>query len=164
MARATAMLKVATVGIITPELNPGMEDDQDGLLQLFETKEQQEKAEDIALGAVVLQNFEGKMFPVEYASGKLLKRGRNLSAIEKECLAVVWAVKKYLRYLYGVELVLQTDHQPLLYINQAKFENSKLMRWAMYLQNFKDQGGGNQGERQCWSRLPQPDCLRIWIV
>ena len=43
-------------------------------------------------------------------------------------------------------------------------ENSKLMRWAMYLQNFKDQGGGNQGERQCWSRLPQPECLRIWIV
>ena len=50
---------------------------------------------------------------------------------------MVWAVKKYLRYLYGMELVLQTDHRPLVYINQAKFENSKLMRWAMYLQNFK---------------------------
>ena len=94
-------------------------------------------ASDVGLGAVLLQEYDGKLYPVSYASRKLLDRERNYSAIEKECLAVVWGIKKYMRYLYGVEFVLQTDHQPLIYINQAKFENSKVMRWAMYLQNFR---------------------------
>ena len=94
-------------------------------------------ASDVGLGAVLLQEYDGKLYPVSYASRKLLDRERNYSAIEKECLAVVWGIKKYIRYLYGVEFVLQTDHQPLIYINQAKFENSKVMRWAMYLQNFR---------------------------
>ena len=94
-------------------------------------------ASDVGLGAVLMQAYEGKLFPVSYASRKLLDREKNYSAIEKECLAVVWAIKKYLQYLYGVEFTLQTDHQPLVYINQAKFENSRVMRWAMYLQNFR---------------------------
>jgi glycerophosphoryl diester phosphodiesterase len=94
-------------------------------------------ASDVALGAVLLQEFDGRLFPVSYASRKLLGRERSYSAIEKECLAVVWAVRKYLQYLYGVEFVLQTDHQPLVYINNAKFENNRVMRWAMYLQNFR---------------------------
>lgn len=94
-------------------------------------------ASDVGLGAVLMQEYDGKLFPVSYASRKLLNRERNYSAIEKECLAVVWAIKKYLQYLYGVEFTLQTDHQPLVYINQAKFENSRVMRWAMYLQNFR---------------------------
>ena len=88
-------------------------------------------------GARPSEAYEGKLFPVSYASRKLLDREKNYSAIEKECLAVVWAIKKYMQYLYGVEFTLQTDHQPLVYINQAKFENSRVMRWAMYLQNFR---------------------------
>ena len=94
-------------------------------------------ASDVGLGAVLMQTYDGKLFPVSYASRKLLDRERNYSTIEKECLAVVWAIKKYLQYLYGAEFTLQTDHQPLVYINQAKYENGRVMRWAMYLQNFK---------------------------
>ena len=40
-------------------------------------------------------------------------------------------------YLYGTEFVLQTDHQPLLYVNRAKFINDRIMRWAMFLQNYR---------------------------
>lgn len=94
-------------------------------------------ASDVGLGAVLMQTYHGKLFPVSYASRKLLDRERNYSTIEKECLAVVWAIKKYLQYLYGAEFTLQADHQPLVYINQAKYENGRVMRWAMYLQNFK---------------------------
>ena len=94
-------------------------------------------ASDTGLGAVLLQEHDGKLFPVSYASRKLLDRERNYSTIEKECLAIVWAVKKYLPYLYGVEFILQTDHQPLTYINRAKYENSRVMRWALYLQDYR---------------------------
>ena len=39
-------------------------------------------------------------------------------------------------YLYGVRFVLQTDHEPLKYMNSAKFMNSCLMRWTIFLQSY----------------------------
>ena len=37
-------------------------------------------------------------------------------------------------YIYGKPFTLQTDHEPLSYINSAKFTNPRLMRWALALQ------------------------------
>ena len=93
-------------------------------------------------GAVLMQVHDGKPYPVSYGSKKLTVAERNYSTIEKECLAIVWGVKKFELYLQGVPFVpfvpfvLQTDHQPLRYLNSAKYINSRVMRWAMYLQNF----------------------------
>ena len=97
----------------------------------------QTDASDNGVGAALLQEFDEGRFPVAYASKKLLSRERNYSVVEKECLAVVWAVKKFVKYLYGKEFVLETDHQSLSYLNSAKFSNSRLMRWALYLQNYR---------------------------
>ena len=85
---------------------------------------------------MLMQVHDGKPHPVSYGSNKLTAAERNYSTIEKECLAIVWGVKKFELYLQGVPFVLQTDHQPLNYLNSAKFINSRVMRWAMYLQNF----------------------------
>ena len=93
-------------------------------------------ASDAGIGAVLLQRHEGKLFPVAYASKKLLPRERNYSIMEKECLAVVWAVKRFNVYLYGAPFVLQTDHQPLAYLNRAKFTNGRITRWALFLQPY----------------------------
>ena len=38
--------------------------------------------------------------------------------------------------LYGVPFVLQTDHEPLKYMNSVKFANGRLMRWAIFLQSY----------------------------
>ena len=56
--------------------------------------------------------------------------------IEKECLAVVWDIKRFHLHLYGVHFVLQTNHEPLKHMNNAKFANGRLMRWAMFLQSY----------------------------
>ena len=93
-------------------------------------------ASDAGIGAVLLQQHEGKLFPVAYASKKLLPRERNYSIMEKECLAVVWAVKRFNVYLYGAPFVLQTDHQLLAYLNRAKFTNGRITRWALFLQPY----------------------------
>jgi len=93
-------------------------------------------ASDEGLGAVLLQEHEGQLFPVSFASKKLSQAQKHYSTIEKECLAVVWAVQKYELYLQGVNFVLQTDHHPLKYLGSAKFTNNRLMRWSMFLQNF----------------------------
>ena len=56
--------------------------------------------------------------------------------MEKECLAVVWVVKRFNVYLYGAPFVLQTDHQPLVYLNRTKFTNGRITRWALFLQPY----------------------------
>lgn len=65
-------------------------------------------ASEYGIGAVLLQEHERK-FPIAYASRKLNERERGYSVIEKECLAIVWAVKKFQAYLYGRTFVLETD-------------------------------------------------------
>ena len=96
----------------------------------------QTDASDSGIGAVLMQEHDGKLFPVCYGSKKLSSAERNYSTIEKECLAIVWGFKRFHLYLYGVSFVLQTDHEPLKYMNSAKFANGRLMRWAMFLQSY----------------------------
>ena len=86
------------------------------------------------VGAVLVQVHDGKPYPVSYGSKKLTAAERNYSTIEKECLAIVWGVKKFELYLQGIPFVLKTDLQPLNYFDSAKVINSRVMRWAMYLQ------------------------------
>ena len=69
-------------------------------------------ASDSGVGAALLQDFTDGRFPIAYASKKLLSRERNYSVIERECLAIVFAIKKFEKYLYGREFVLHTDHRP----------------------------------------------------
>jgi hypothetical protein len=94
-------------------------------------------ASNVALGAVLLQEHSDELFPVKYASRKLQPRERNYSVTERECLAIVWGVRKFYVYLYGREFVLQTDHQSLTYLDRAKLLNSRVLRWALTLQDFK---------------------------
>ena len=56
---------------------------------------------DVGLEAVVMQRYDGLLFPVCYASRKLLPREKNYSVVERECLALVWAVQKFHVLFYG---------------------------------------------------------------
>ena len=61
----------------------------------------QSDASDVRIGAVLLQEYEDGVFPVMYASKKLLPQEGNYFVIERECLAIVFAVKKFQNYVYG---------------------------------------------------------------
>ncbi len=52
-------------------------------------------ASDTGVGAVLMQERDGSKHPICYASRKLLPRERAYSVIERECLALVWAVSKF---------------------------------------------------------------------
>ena len=97
----------------------------------------QTDASDEGLGAALLQPREGQLMPVSFASRKLLPRERAYSVMEKECLAVVWAVNKFKCYLYGREFVLQTDHQPLISLSRSRVANDRVMRWSLLLQPYR---------------------------
>lgn len=89
------------------------------------------------IGGVLCQEKDGLLHPVLYASRKLLDREQRYSTVERECLAIVWSIDKFSRYLYGQEFMLETDHRPLTYLRQSKLKNSRLMRWALALQEYK---------------------------
>ena len=94
-------------------------------------------ASNFGLGAVLFQYHENTPFPVSFASRKLLDRETKYSTIERECLAIVFAVEKFKYYLYGKEFFLEIDHKPLVYLNKFKGSNSRLLRWALCLQPFR---------------------------
>ena len=93
-------------------------------------------ASDVGLGATVLQNRDGQIFPVAYASRKLLERERRYSAMDRGCLGIVWGIKNFAMYLYGKPFTLQTDHRPLQFLSASIFESPRIMRWAVGLQSY----------------------------
>ena len=98
----------------------------------------QTDASRIGIGAVLLQeDSAGEKRPIAFASRKLQPRECRYSTIERECLAIVWGITKFQEYLYGSEFLLETDHQPLQYLRQAKFHNGLLMRWELTLQLYR---------------------------
>jgi hypothetical protein len=62
------------------------------------------------LGAVLLQND----WPIAYAARSLSPAEQNYSIIEKELLAVVFALTRFHFYTAGRRVTVLTDHQPLL--------------------------------------------------
>ena len=97
----------------------------------------QTDASERGLGAVLSQEgCEGEQHPVAYASRKLYPRERNYSTVEKECLAVIWALRVYNTYLYGQKFTIETDHQPLTWLNRMKNTNARLIRWSLAIQPY----------------------------
>lgn len=93
-------------------------------------------ASEDGIGTVLLQLENEENLPVAYATRKLQDRERSYAVIEKECVAVVCGVQKCHQYLYGQEFLLETDHQPLTYLDKSKTEYSRLMSWALLLQQY----------------------------
>ncbi|XP_078241957.1 uncharacterized protein LOC144586866 [Pogona vitticeps] len=94
-------------------------------------------ASNSGVGAVLCQEDEnGDQHPVSYLSRKLQKGERHLATVEKECLAIVYAIQKAKPYIWGRHFTLCTDHSPLQWLKTMKTHNSKLMRWALNLQDY----------------------------
>ena len=97
----------------------------------------QTDASDRGLGAVLSQlDDDGKDHPILYLSRKLYPREENYATIEKECLAIKWAVESLQYYLLGRKFRIVTDHQPLKWLNQMKDNNKRLTRWSIDLQPY----------------------------
>ena len=69
-------------------------------------------------------------------SRKLLPREKAYSTIEKECLAVVLAVKHFQVYLIGKPFVIQTDHRALQWLQRFREKNSRLTQWSLQLRPY----------------------------
>lgn len=118
----------------------------------------QTDASEVGLGAVLSQVQDGVEHPVTYISSKLLKHECNYATVEKECLAIKWAVEHLKYYLIGREFTLITDHAPLKWMSLNRDKNSRITRWFLELQNYKfkveHRAGGQHGNADALSRRP----------
>ena len=89
------------------------------------------------IGAVLAQVSDGEEHPITYVSRKLLKHEKNYATVEKECLAVKWAIHHLRYYLWGRTFTLITDHAPLKWMSTNKDRNARVTRWFLELQDYK---------------------------
>ena len=80
-------------------------------------------ASERGIGAVLSQEGSDGEHPVACISRKLRPRESKYATIEKECLAIVWAVQTLRVYLFGQCFTIQTDHHPLQWLQQMKDKN-----------------------------------------
>ena len=73
-------------------------------------------ASDYAIGAVLGQREDKKAFVIYYASKTLDSAQANYTTIEKEFLAVVFALEKFRSYIVGSPGTIFTDHAALKYL------------------------------------------------
>ncbi|GFU87870.1 retrovirus-related Pol polyprotein from transposon 17.6 [Trichonephila clavipes] len=88
------------------------------------------------LGAVLLQGSGPDEHVIEYASRLMIPAERNYSTIEREALAVVWALEKFRDYVENQQIFLASDHQPLKWLLSIKSPSGHLARWALKIQSF----------------------------
>ena len=93
-------------------------------------------ASGVALGVVLTQEGEGGEHPIVYASRVLTAAERNYSTSEKECLAVLWAIKKLRPYIEGYRFRVITDHSALKWLRNLKDPTGRLARWALEMQQW----------------------------
>ncbi|KAI2647401.1 Retrovirus-related Pol polyprotein from transposon 17.6 [Labeo rohita] len=80
--------------------------------------------------------WDGEEHPVIYISRKLTPAETRYAAVEKEALAIKWAVLELRYYLLGRRFTLMTDHAPLHWMARAKDINARVTRWFLALQDF----------------------------
>lgn len=117
------------------------------------------------LGAILSHVIKGKDKPVLFASCTLTKTQQNYAQLHREALAVVFAVKKFHKYIFGKSFVIYSDHQPLRDIFNAQksmpVAAGRLQRWAiflaMYNYHMEYKKGSKLGNADALSRLPLSD-------
>ena len=91
----------------------------------------QTDASTVGLGAVLEQGGH----VIAYVSCALTQSEKQYSTIQKECLAVVYAMKQFRHYLLGRPFQLMTDHAPLQWLSAQKMEGL-LCRWALAMEEY----------------------------
>ena len=94
-------------------------------------------ASNLTLGAILSQEEEiKKPYVCEYASKMLKGAEIHYCVTEKECLAIIWAIKLFRVYLHGTHFIIITDHAALQWLMNIKEPTGRLARWAIYIQTF----------------------------
>ena len=89
-------------------------------------------ASKVGLGAVLMQNRK----VIAYGSRQLKEHEKNYPTHDLEMATVVFALKIWRHYLYGVRCEIYTDHKSLKYIFTQKELNMRQRRWLELIKDY----------------------------
>ena len=93
-------------------------------------------ASNYALGAILAQKIEKLPQVIYYASRTLDVAQANYTTIEKELLAIVFALVKFRSYFLGTRVIVYTDHATLKYLLKKSKSKPRLIRRMFWLQEI----------------------------
>lgn len=120
-------------------------------------------ASNIGVGAILLQQADGRDLPIAAVSRKLTKSEVNLSTIDKEAVAVMFGIRKFHDYIYGRKFLIQSDSRVLSRILDENSEipkhtASRLAHYAITLSGYnykiRHKPGKENAAADALSRLP----------
>ncbi|XP_011858318.1 PREDICTED: uncharacterized protein K02A2.6-like [Vollenhovia emeryi] len=124
------------------------------------------------LSAILSHQYkDGTERPIAYASKLIPEKERHRAIIDKEASAIIFGFKKFYNFVFGRDIILKTDHKPLVFIFGPKQEiplttTSRLQRWAYFLSRFSYRimyvKSSENGNCDALSRLPIHDGLQIF--
>lgn len=122
------------------------------------------------VGAVLNLVINGAEKPCQMMSCTLSPAERNYSQLHREALAIVAAVKKFHKYIFGSKVIVYTDCKALESLLSPKKDlgnvlNSRFLRWILMLQNYdleiKFRAAKHNANADGLSRLPQKNPTNI---
>ncbi len=126
------------------------------------------------LGAVLShRTADGSEQPISFTSRTLSSAEKKYSQIEKEALALVFAVKRFNQYLQGNHCTIHSDHKPLQYLFNANKQipvmaSARMQRWALilgaYSYSISYKPGKTMAHADALSRLPLSDSPSTTLV
>ncbi|GBL98923.1 hypothetical protein AVEN_165739-1 [Araneus ventricosus] len=97
-----------------------------------------------------------------YTLARSCQKQKKYYTTERECAAIIFAVKKLQCYLDGhTEFLIMTDHNPLAWLKNNASLNPRLTRWALALQPYNytvvHRSDRNHKNVDALSLIPWPD-------
>jgi len=74
--------------------------------------------------------------PIVFARRKLSDSEHNYNTTEREGLAMVYALQKFMHYLLGKHFNMFTDHSTLKYLVNKPVLGGRIYRWLLLFQEF----------------------------
>ena len=90
----------------------------------------------VGIGAVLEQEVNNVRQPVAYFSRGLNVHEKRYVIRERELLSVVAAIKHWRAYLYGIQFVVNNDHDSLKYLQTQEKLSDRQVRWLEFLNQF----------------------------
>lgn len=120
-------------------------------------------ASDDGIAGVLSHKINGDEKPVFFVSRTLSVAEKKYPILHREALAIVFAMEKFYKYVYGHFVEIHSDHKPLEGIFQAKKGaptvianrvQRYILRMSIFDYRIKYVKGSDIGHADCLSRLP----------